>query len=141
MASKREDVLNAIKTMVTTALPFAEVKRNLDKPRTAPGGLVNILDGDPGDPEEEFSPHVYIYTHRVPIEVVPPPSENAEAALDTMLSAIGTTLSQDPYLGELCQWVEAEAPVTDDMSADGTPKNRSASFALICIYETTSPLN
>ncbi len=52
MPSRREAVLDAIKTLVASALPAAEVKRNLDKPeRIPPGGLVILRDGDPGEPE------------------------------------------------------------------------------------------
>ena len=70
MASRREEVLDAIKALVAGALPNADVKRNLDKPeRVAPGGLVIIRDGDPGEPEVLLSPLTYVYEHRVPIEV------------------------------------------------------------------------
>ena len=57
MASKRETVLAAAKTLVAAALPGVEVRRNLAKTeRIPPGGLVVIRDGDPGEPEVSLSP-------------------------------------------------------------------------------------
>lgn len=62
MASKRETVLAAVKSLVAAALPGAEVKRNLAKAeRIPPGGLVVIRDGDPGEPEVSLSPLTYLY--------------------------------------------------------------------------------
>ena len=70
MPSKRETVLGAVKSLVTAALPGAEVKRNLAKPeRIPPGGLVVIRDGDPGEPDVTLSPVSYLYTHRIPVEI------------------------------------------------------------------------
>lgn len=70
MASRREEVLEAIKGLVAGALPSAKVERNAAKPERIPsGGLAIIRDGDPGDPEVLLSPLTYVYTHRVPIEI------------------------------------------------------------------------
>ena len=85
MTSKREEVLDAIKTLVASALPNADVKRNLAKPeRIPPGGLAIIRDGDPGEPEVILSPLIYVYTHRIPIELAAyeTPSETRERVLD-----------------------------------------------------------
>src|SRR5690606_29629534 len=93
VASRREQVIEAVKALVVSALPNAEVKRNLDKPeRIPPGGLVIVRDGDPGEPDVLLSPLVYVYEHRVPIEVAAfaSASLSREQALDQMLSAIGT---------------------------------------------------
>lgn len=58
--SKRESVLAAVKSLIASVLPAAEVKRNQDKPERIPaGGIVIVRDGDPGNPEYTLSPLAY----------------------------------------------------------------------------------
>ena len=143
MASKREQVLEAIKALVASALPSAEVKRNLDKPeRIPPGGLVIVRDGDPGEPEVLLSPLTYIYEHRVPIEVAASASATLtrEQALDQMLAAIGEAVAADRTLGGLCEFLETEAPTSDDLETAGAISGRWADAAIIASYATANPL-
>jgi hypothetical protein len=144
MTSKREQVLDALKALIASALPNAEVKRNLAKPeRIPPGGLAIIRDGDPGEPEVILSPLTYIYTHRVPVEFAAyeTSSETREQVLDSMLGAIGLAMVNDRTLGGLCDFIEAEAPVTDDVETAGARPGRWADAAIIAAYATTDPLN
>ena len=144
MTSKREQVLDAVKGLVAAALPDADVKRNLAKPeRIAPGGLVIVRDGDPGEPEVMLSPLVYIYTHRVPIEIAAyeASSQTREQVLDGMLGAIGAAVSGNRTLGGLCDFIEAEAPSTDDVETAGARVGRWADAAIVAVYGTTDPLN
>ncbi len=143
MASRREQVLDAIKTLVATALPSAEVKRNLDKPeRIPPGGLVIIRDGDPGEPEVLLSPLTYVYAHRVPVEIAALASGmlTREQALDQMLSAIGAAVAADRTLGGLCDFIEPEAPTSDDLETAGAISGRWADTAIIANYAISNPL-
>lgn len=144
MSSKREQVIEAIKNLVATALPNAEVKRNLDKPeRIPPGGLVIVRDGDPGEPEVLLSPLVYVYEHRVPIEIAAfaSASLSREEALDQMLSVIGAAVTADRTLGGLCEFLDTEAPVSDDLETAGALSGRWAEAAIIAEYSTIDPLN
>ncbi len=143
MASKREQVLEAIKALVASALPSAEVKRNLDKPeRIPPGGLVIVRDGDPGEPEILLSPLTYIYEHRVPIEIAAFASASLtrEQALDQMLAAIGEAVAAARTLGGLCEFLETEAPTSDDLETAGAISGRWADAAIIASYATANPL-
>lgn len=143
MASRREQVLDAIKSLVAAALPSAEVKRNLDKPeRVPPGGLVIIRDGDPGNPEILLSPLTYVYAHRVPIELAAFASATLtrEQVLDQMLSAIGAVVAGDRTLGGLCDFIEPEAPSSDDLETAGAISGRWADTAIIASYATPNPL-
>lgn len=143
MASKREQVLEAITALIASDLPSAEVKRNLDKPeRIPPGGLVIVRDGDPGEPEILFSPLTYIYEHRVPIEIAAFGSAllTREHALDQMLAAIGTAVAADRTLGGLCEFLETEAPTSDDLETAGAASGRWADAAIIASYATANPL-
>ncbi len=144
MTSKREQVLDAVKGLVAAALPDADVKRNLAKPeRIAPGGLVIVRDGDPGEPEVMLSPLVYIYTHRVPIEIAAyeASSQTREQVLDGMLGAIGAAVCGNRTLGGLCDFIEAEAPSTDDVETAGARAGRWADASIVAVYGTTDPLN
>jgi hypothetical protein len=143
VASKREQVLEAIKALVASALPSAEVKRNLDKPeRIPPGGLVIIRDGDPGEPEVLLSPLTYIYEHRVPIEIAAFASASLtrEQALDQMLAIVGAAVAGDRTLGGLCEFLETEAPTSDDLETAGAISGRWADAAIIASYATANPL-
>ncbi len=143
MASRREEVLEAVRAMVAAALPAAKVERNAAKPERIPsGGLVIVHDGDPGDPEVTLSPLTYVYTHRIPVEVAILASGvlSREQALDVTLSHIGEAVEADRTLGGLCDFLEPEAPSTDDLEATGTVAGRWADAAILATYATTNPL-
>jgi hypothetical protein len=143
MASRREEVLEAVRTLIATALPAARVERNAAKPERIPaGGLVIVRDGDPGDPEVTLSPLTYVYTHRIPIEiaVLPAAPFTREETLDQMLRALGEAVEFDRTLGGLCDFLEPEAPSTDDVEATGTVAGRWASAVILATYATPNPL-
>lgn len=144
MTSRREQVLGAIHALVGSALPGAEVKRNVAKPeRVPPGGLAIVRDGDPGEPEITLSPLIYIYAHRIPIEVAAyeTSSETREHVLDDMLAAIGAAVASSRTLGGLCDFIEAEAPATEDVEIAGARAIRWADALIVAVYGTTDPLN
>jgi hypothetical protein len=142
--SKREQVIAAIVALVAAALPAAKVERNAAKPeRIPPGGLVIVRDGDPGEPEVLLSPLMYLYTHRIPLEIAARESgsQSREQALDAMLAAIGAAVAADRTLGGLCDFIEAEAPATADIEAAGALPGRWADAAIVAVYGTPDPLN
>ena len=144
MPSKRETVLGAVKALVASALPGAEVKRNLAKPeRIPPGGLVVIRDGDPGEPDVTLSPVSYLYTHRIPVEIAAFESATLtrEEVLDGMLAAIGAAIIANRRLGGLVDWIEAEAPNSEDIETTGSQAGRFADVVIVAIYATADPLN
>ncbi len=144
MSSRRESVIAAVRALIVAALPLADVKRNLAKPeRIPPGGLVVIRDGDPGEPEVTLSPLSYLYTHRVPVEIAAFESAtlSREQVLDNMLKAIGAAIVANRKLSGLVDWIEAEAPASDDAETTGSQAGRFADFAIIVTYATTDPLN
>lgn len=144
MTSKREAVLAAVRTLIAGALPAAEVKRNLAKAeRISTGGLVVVRDGEPGEPEVTLSPLTYHFEHRIVVEVAANEAAGTprEQALDAMLRAIGVAVAANRTLGGLCDWVEAEAPATDDAEALGATPVRFALLSIVASYATTDPLN
>jgi hypothetical protein len=143
MASHREAVLDAIRELLAAALPAAKVERNAAKPERIPtGGLVIIRDGDPGEPEVHLSPLTYIYTHRIPVEVAvgAAPPLSREQVLDQSLHGIGEAVEANRTLGGLCDFIEPEAPSTDDLEATGTVAARWADVVIVATYATPNPL-
>ncbi|MBQ1542336.1 MAG: hypothetical protein IIZ63_10070 [Caulobacteraceae bacterium] len=144
MSSKRERVLGAIKALVVAALPYADVVRNADQPdEIAPGGSVIVRDGDPGEPEVDLSPATFNYQHRIALEVAAyqSGSRSREQVLDDMLGAIGDAVRADRTLGGLCDYLEAEAPSTDDLRALGAEPARWADAVIVASYATSDPFN
>jgi hypothetical protein len=143
MTSKREQVLEAVLALIVAAVPHATVKRNAAKPSSiGPGGAVFMRDGDPGEPDYDLSPITYYYTHKIPIEIAAFPSGvvSKEAAVDTLMAAIGTAIENDRTLGGLCLFLEPEAPASADIEATGAAAGLWADAAIIATYATSNPL-
>lgn len=145
--STRLDVLKALKTLIGVAVAPAEVL-GLDGDEAPPArvsqnGRVIVRTGDPGEPEVDLSPLAYNWAHRIPVEVVALSGVGItpEEALDAMLVKIGSAIEGDRTLGGLCDWVEAAAPATEDISNDGVTPPRGADLVITATYVTTSPLN
>lgn len=144
MASKREQVIVAVQALIEQALPLAKFRRNETKQETIPAdGYVVLNDGDPGDPETTLNPVTYIYEHAIGVIVAAKKKglDGAESRLDTMLSAIGAAIAADRTLGGLCDYLMAEAPATETVSAAGAESARIAEFNIVTVYGTTDPLN
>ena len=145
--SKRLDVLKAVKALVQTALPGATV-RGLDASDAAPervdaGGMVIIRSGDPGEPAIDLCPPVYNYEHAIPLEITAYESGTATEAeaLDNMMGAIGAAVKADRTLGGRCDYLDATAPLTDELVTDGAATAGTAALNIIAIYATSDPLN
>lgn len=139
MASVREQVLEAVKALVAAALPSADVERNRAKPRgVGAGGTVIVRDGEPGEPDIDLSPLTYNYSHRIVLEFAV--YETGALTLDQMLVAVGAAVAADRTLGGLCQFLEAEAPSTDDLEQAGAAAGRWAEVAIIASYGTPNPI-
>lgn len=138
--SRREQVLDAVKALVSTALPNADVKRNLDRPASIPpGGMVVIRDGDPGEPETVLGPPLYSYEHKIELEIAGWPN-GGSAAVDEMMTAIGAAVAANRTLGGLCDWLEPIAPFVDSSEQRGAPTVPWADAGLLAVYTTPSPL-
>jgi hypothetical protein len=144
--SKRLDVIEAVKALVDRALPEAEVL-GLDgdeapATRVRAGGRVIVRTGDPGEPEVDLSPLAYNWTHRIPLELaMPDDGGGSEAAVDEMMAAIGAAILADRHLGGLCEWLDAAAPLTEDIYAAGAKPPRGGLIDVVAMYVTASPLN
>jgi len=143
MPSQREAILSALFETLRTDLS-ASVRRNEALPEKVPStGLVILRDGEPGEPEILLSPLSYAWRHRAPLDVVVGGGTQAErdAALDTLLTSIGTALEQDRTLGGLVDWLEIGAPSFETVPIEGAAPIKGAVVPVILHYETPSPLS
>ena len=115
------------------------------KPERIPAAGMIIGDpGDPGDPEMEMSPLTYIYTHRIPVEILlPVGASNAaavEAALDATASAIGAAVIANRTLSGLCQFLDVTAATVSSDDVTNSVPVRIASFDVVAEYAVNNPL-
>ena len=143
MASKREEILQALFGALT-AISGPRVSRNDPLPERVPAtGAIILRDGDPGEPDVLLSPPEWVYAHRAEIEVVvdraTPPER--DAVFDGLMIAIGNAIAADRTLGGLCDWVEAEAPAPIDVVVEGAPGLKAAVVPVVLHYGTADPLS
>lgn len=138
--SKREQVILAVKALVEAAVPELIVTRNPDDEDE--GDQVALYDGDPGEPEVDFSPTRYNYRHPIPIVVLgyEDAAGGREATVDGILTRIGEAASADPTLGGLVEYLDAAAPTAEDVRVFGALTGRALSALLIPHYWTIHPL-
>jgi hypothetical protein len=131
-ASKAEQVLDALKVLLGT-VPDALVERNSALPEKVPsGGLIILRDGDPGDPEQALGGfgNAY-YQHAVEIEVYVEEGDAAarDAAFDTLLQQIATTLEAAPTLGDLAFGLTYGRPEPAIEAVAGAPAIKTATLS------------
>lgn len=145
--STRETVLAAlyaeiapIAMLPATALPVT-VLRNSALPTKIPaGGLAILFDGDPGEPEQTFSPLTYHYAHRADLVVAVQLADDGDATFDALCGALNTALTADRTLGGLCDWIEPMAPIAEELPLEGAATIKAARVPILLHYATTSPL-
>ena len=139
MASKREEVLQALLAQLQT-VPLGKVERNRLRPeRIPPDGLIILRDGEIGEPEVLLSPLSYIWTHTARVEVFSA-SGDSDAHLDTLLTSIAAVLGVDPALGGEIDQMEIGAPDFDGAAPEGGPDVKAAIVPIRLVYETSNPL-
>ena len=140
--SKREQVLNALFTILS-ALTEVEVKRNEMLPLKIPdGGLVVLRDGNIGEPLVLLSPPCFLYQHRAEIEVVVQQTSAADndVRLDCILEEIGRLLMVDVTLSGLIDHMHADPPEFSEQSVDGGLTIKGATVPIVLEYMSNSNL-
>lgn len=141
MPSTREQIITALFSAIAAG-SSAEVLRDEVLPeQLQTAGLLIVRDGDPGEPEVTMSPLRYHYEHRAEIEVFVEGYSDRAAKLDALLQEIGAVIEADRTLGGLCDWMEAEAPTSEDLPFEGADTIKAAIVQVVLHYATLSPLN
>ncbi len=148
MTSKRLQVLSAVQSLVAAACPGFDVRgftADTMKPERIPADGMIIGDpGDPGDPEMEMSPLTYIYTHRIPVEILLPVGASngaaIEVALDVAGTAIGAAVVANRSLSGLCQFLDVTAATVSSDDVINSVPVRIANFDVVAEYVVNNPL-
>ena len=141
-ASTREQALTGLFSCLQ-GLTGPVLKRNEPLPTKVPEACLIILrDGDPGEPEVILSPTRYVYQHRAEVEVLVQEADQAErdAALDTLLVAVGDALTADPTLGGKVDIVRPGSPELLQETIEGAPTIKAALIPVFLEYITLNPL-
>ena len=143
-ASKAEQVLGALETLLET-VPGATIDRNSVLPEKIPGGgLIILRDGDPGEPEQALGGFgSTYYQHAVEVEVYVEEGDAAarDAAFDAFRQQIGAALETDPTLGGLVFGLTYGRPEPSIEAVTGAPAIKSATLTVTVDYETDAPLS
>lgn len=143
--SKRRNYLIALKALVASALPSADV-RGFDEAATRPDriGSGGAVLGHPGVPEEtdvDLGQLKYYYDHAVPLEIHPSDgSADPAADIDTALKAIGDAVAADRTLSGVVEWIEASSANEEDLSVDGAESIRWAEITITASYSASHAL-
>lgn len=141
MPSRSEQVLLAL--FAALAPVGTKVERNkglgVSIPTVAGSSVVVLHDGEPGEPEETFSPHTYHFEHQAEIDIFVA-GEDTDAAFDDLKVAVGTVLTADRTLGGLVDWVEPMAPKSGDLPELGGPPIKAATITVVLHYASASTL-
>jgi hypothetical protein len=142
-ASKAEQVIHALKTLIET-VPGAAVQRNSVLPEKIPaGGLIILRDGDPGEPKQALggfgSTH---YQHAVEIEVYVEEGDVAvrDSAFDALLQQLGAVLEANPTLGGLAFGLTYGRPEPAIEAIAGAPGIKTGTLSITIDYEAETPL-
>lgn len=140
--SKREAALKALFDLLD-GLSGPDAMRNEPHGRSVPaGGLLNLLDGKPGNPDVLLSPARYSYEHQAEI-VVDVQAETAsarDAAMDTLLASIGAAIEADKTLGGAVENATAFQPETETINVTNGKPVKVASVIVVLDYTTSTPL-
>jgi hypothetical protein len=143
VATKQLQVLQAVKALVSQALPGATIvgfDQDADKPtRIGPNGCAVGHPGEPGEPDVDLSPLAYNYSHRIPVEIIGPDGKGG-SDLDVLLGAVADGAAADPFLGGLCDWFGVGTPDFNDRSSDGVASTNWATLWLVAEYSTDNAL-
>lgn len=138
MPTTRETFLAALHARLT---PLAALTlRDEVLPERIPiTGLIILRDGQPGEPDVTLSPLRYHYQHRAELVAVVQAPNGRATAFDTLIASIGTALEADRTLGDLCDWVEPEAPASADLPIEGAAALKAV-ITVVLHYTTNGPL-
>lgn len=140
MITRRETVLKALHDALLAIPGGATVMRNAVLPERIPdAGLLILRDGTPGTPEVTLSPALYHWQHRAELEVFLRGGD-LDDRFDALTAGIGTELASHRTLGDICDWVEAEAPEPADLPVEGATTIRAAVLFVTLHYTTADAL-
>lgn len=134
--SKREAALQALFAAVRS-VPNATIVRNEPEDVEIPeDGFINVLDGNPGEPDELLSPRQFEFQHRAEIFVTVGGQSSADrdARMDELLQGICAAILADETLGGAVDLADPAPPETTDEAIRGGETVKGAILPIILYY-------
>lgn len=142
--SKKEDVLNGIKDLISGVVDNTKVFRNLAIPETIPdNGLIIIRDGDPGEPDIPLGGFTNAYyQHDAEIEILVGNATTTERdeVYNTLVEKIGEALDSNRTLSGLIFGMTFGQPSPSTEYIEGAPDLKIGILTVTLDYETTTAL-
>jgi len=136
-----EDILSALHAVLSDGLTPAVLRNEVIPQDVPPAGLVILRDGEPGEPEVTLSPLTYHYEHLAEVEVYVASATARDAAFDAIRQQIGVALAADRTLGGRCDWIEGQAPRTEELPVTGGETIKAAVVPVLLAYGVEDPLS
>ena len=135
--TRRERVLSAFFSRLGT-LVGANVLRNEALPVRIPdGGLVILRDGEVTAIDITLNPRSEYHSHRVVVEAI---TIGDDAALDTLMVAIGDVLAEDETLGGLIETLTVLPPDVGVTPVENAATLRHATLPVVVEYLVSGAL-
>jgi len=141
--SKREDALNALHTLLNTALLEIDVTRNeTEEKPVSKDGYATLQDGEAEEPETLLSPPRYEHEQVAGLIVIVQGKTSADrdAQMDQILEKVSNAILADRTLGGLVDFCEMSPPNFDDEVVDGGLDQKGALVRINLSYISDSPL-
>lgn len=141
-SSTREAALAALHAQIAAALPSVTVDRNDLTEVEIGAGQVTVFDGDPGEPEQTFSPPQWHWEHQAVLEVKVEGRDPSvrTSALDQLLISIDSAIATDHTLGGAVDYAQVEGLEPDQEFARGGGSFATATVSVLLHYTSNSPL-
>lgn len=137
--STREGALKALEAVLKETTAGDDVLRNGTVPQRIPtGGLILFDDGDPGEPDEMFSPPADAWEHELELALYVQERDPARrsAALDQLAQSVAGVLDADRTLGGKVDFVEFGPLVTLHEAVEGAPGVAAGTIRIVLSYQT-----
>lgn len=143
MTSKTESVLQSLATLIDAGTTAA-FERNASVPeKIPPEGLVILRDGNPGVADEAlggFDPVYYEHETEIEIYVADGAQSGRDTLFDTIVTDIGTALSNNPDLSGAVYGITYSRPDVTVEIIPGSHAIKSGVIPLVLDYESQTPL-
>lgn len=135
-SSKRESALLALFDAVKGVAGPEVVRNEPEAADIGSGGRVNILDGNPGEPDELLSPRRFEFQHRAEIfiSVSGVNSSDRDSLMDEILQAVCAAVQADETLGGTVDLADPQPPETVDEAVPGSETIKAAILPVILYY-------
>jgi hypothetical protein len=137
-----EAMLNALESLLQTAIPDADVKRNIPVPDRIVGRLIIIRDGKAVPEAQLGTKGPWYVTQRVPVELLVQVGDDTarDVAFNLLAEDVEAALQSDLTLGDLVYGMIWDGPEIDTEAFPGAAGVKAAVLDLAVDYQSDTRL-